>query len=35
MKRKNIIYYSIIILGVGGISYMYYLSDFSNRNKNE
>ena len=35
--KKNLIYYGIIIVGVGAISYMYYLSDFGNKNekKNE
>ena len=31
--KKNYIYYAIIILGVGAISYMYYLSDFANKSE--
>jgi hypothetical protein len=30
MKGK-LIYYSIIVLGIGAISYMYYLSDLSGK----
>ena len=33
--KKNYIYYGIIILGVGAISYMYYLSDFGNKSENK
>ena len=35
MKRKNLINYAIIIVGVGLISYMYNLSDFANQKVND
>jgi hypothetical protein len=30
--KKNLIYGSIIVIGVGAIAYMYYLTDTANKN---
>lgn len=31
MKKEKLIYWAIIIAGVGAISYMYFLSDVANK----
>ncbi len=35
MMKGNLIYYAIIIVGVGAIAYMYNLSDLGNKNKDK
>lgn len=33
--KGNLIYYAIIVVGVGAIAYMYNLSDLGNKNKDK
>jgi len=35
MMKGKLIYYAIIIVGVGAIAYMYNLSDLGNKNKDK